>query len=467
MYTFHRHVLVLTWYIQFLATSCSTDTFKDWSQAFGTMLHTVHARDYLSVPVDQAMINAMNGFLRFDPHAQLLDQQGYTKIFEIVEGELCGIGVVIAPKEPADELVTILDVFEGGPADQAGIKAREKIVAIEETPVCELNTDDMVHKLKGKEGSTLSLTLISSKGLPRVVQVKRGMVKNSQYSSYFFNNDQVAYVALRQFSKTTADIIKNALDAAQKRCARGLIIDLRCNGGGAFAAGIHAAELFMEQGATIVSTKDRTGKISQKYTAQGIPLWNRQMPIIILTDGYSASAAEILTGALSVYGATHNLPIFTLGTTTSGKASVQDIIPLPNNCALKLTTALYCLPDNRVIQGEGITPNFEVEQLMPRGEEYTMLSQLFSAEKRFRSMFQPTASNKHHPLEPKKIEDRRLDELEKDNQIHTALSIFAILPLITSSNHQETVTKIRQALHIGPLGSAEKLILETHKKARP
>lgn len=466
MHTFYKATATLFLSIQLLATNSSTDTINAWSQAFGTMLQTVQKRDYLSIPIEEAMVNAMNGFLRFDPHAQLLNEKKYISLFEIVEGELCGIGVVVAPKEPTDELVTILDVFEGGPADLAGIQPHEKIVAIEETPVCELNTDEMVCKLKGKEGSQLNLTLISSKGLPRVVQVKRGIVKNSQCNGYFFKNDQVAYVAIRQFSKTTVDIVKSALQTAQHRHARGLIIDLRCNGGGAFAAGIHVAELFMIPGTTIVSTKDRAGKTTQSYTAQGTPLWNQRMPLIILTDGYSASAAEILTGALSVYGAAQNLPIFTLGTATNGKASVQDIIPLPNNCALKLTTALYCLPDNRIIQGEGITPNFEVERLILRSEEHTMLSQLFSSEKRFKSIFHPTGNGTHTTRARKKLEDRRLEELDQDNQVRTALSIFAILPMISASKHQEIVATIQHIFHLGTLGPAEKLALETHAKAR-
>jgi len=242
------------------------------------------------------------------------------------------------------------------------------------------------------------------------------------------------------FTDTAYKQIELLLKKAQKEQIKGLILDLRNNSGGLLNSAIDIAGLFLKKGSLVALTKDKNGKQLEEYKTRRNPLAKKTLPIFILINNYTASASEILAGSLKIHSnETNDYLVFLVGTKTFGKGSVQEVIPISNNCALKITTCLYFLPDNTTIQARGIEPDFITERTTPPTEQILWFVNNYGREESLDNYIKVTAEGIPLPKEkkekkeaaPKKKENRRYDRakemLQTDNQLHTCISLISML----------------------------------------
>lgn len=412
----------------------SPDTFSRdiarWSQTFGEMLQLVHKKYYLAIDPQEAMIRAMNAFLSFDPHSRVLDPTTYQGLLADVSGEFSGVGVVIAPKKTTDDMLLVIDVVDDGPADRAGIQPQDKILAVDTVSVLDLTTDEVVAKLKGKKGSSVTLTLISGHRGPFNLTITRNIVKDDVATCIVFKDFNILYLSLKTFlAHNIVELTKRALAHAERIKAHGFILDLRDNGGGALHTALETTELFVPEKSLLLTLKDRHVHILETHISKQKPPWKGQFPLIILVNQFTASAAEIMAGILRCTAekmTDRRSQIFIMGTQTSGKASVQDIIPLSNNCALKITSGLYYLPDESIIQGIGIEPDIIIEKALPPSEESKILASLYGNEKNLNNALKVAAPQKQS-REKGAAQKRRIAALAQDTQIHAAIAAATTL----------------------------------------
>jgi carboxyl-terminal processing protease len=362
----------------------------EWSKPLAETFHLVKGEYYQSVDPEKPMLNAMNAFVKsLDPHSTFLDKKAYEDIIQTTKGELCGIGIIVDnTKEADDEFIRIIDTIPAGPADKVGIKAEDKIIEIDGQAVKGMTLEEAIAKLKGKKNTTVQVRILRSdttRHLP--FTITRDIVKEPNALCYFFKDHNIHYLCLNMFTENSFSQVDQLLKKIQNQKSKGLILDLRNNSGGLLDSVVDIAGLFLDKGSLVVITKGRDNKEIERLTTTKDPvLTNRTTPIFILINNYTASAAEILVGCLQVHSdnlSGKNKPhpqVFIVGSKTFGKGSVQKVIPISNDCAIKLTTALYFLPNDTSIQGSGIKPDFEIETKMPPSHETAWFNAMFGRE---------------------------------------------------------------------------------------
>jgi carboxyl-terminal processing protease len=314
-------------------------------------------RDYVS-PVDNKKIveGAIKGLLTtLDPHSGYLDPEYYQDIQVQTKGEFGGLGIEITIK---DGLLVVVAPMEGSPAEKVGVRAGDIIVKIDGKYTKEFSLVDAVKRLRGPKGSPITIS-VSRKGLADlfdVTIVRDNIAVKSVKSRYL--GDGFGYVRISQFMEHTSDDLKAALSSlvaqSEQPELKGLVLDMRNNPGGLLAQAVQVGDLFLKEG-IIVYTDGRVEAQKQKFFAK--PRGTEpEYPIIVLVNGGSASASEIVAGALKDHGRA-----LVLGTQTFGKGSVQTITPLENGGALTLTTALYYTKSGNSIQARGVKPDIEVQ----------------------------------------------------------------------------------------------------------
>jgi carboxyl-terminal processing protease len=314
-------------------------------------------REYVT-PVDdhqllQAAIHGMVSSL--DPYSTLLEGEEYDELKINSSGEYSGVGIELSME---DDQVVVVSPFDGSPAAAAGIRAGDVIVTIDGVPVNTVNLEDTIGRMRGAEGSVVKIG-IAREGTPEplLFSLKRSRVELHSVKSEVLEPGY-GYVRISQFSETTGDEVDAALKSLRKRNGaqlRGLVLDLRNNPGGVLEAAVAVADAFLDRG-VIVSAKGRTPDSKFEMDATpGDALAGA--PIVILINGGSASAAEIVAGALK-----DNRRAKLVGRTTFGKGSVQTVMPLSEDRALKLTTSLYYTPSGVSINHTGIAPDVELER---------------------------------------------------------------------------------------------------------
>lgn len=406
---------------------------------------------------------AINAYVScLDPHSGFLAPKAYAQITQTTAGSFGGIGVVIDnTRQTKDNVLTVIDVIPNGPADQAGVLPLDKIVEIDNQIITGMATEEIIAKLKGKPGSTVELKLLREK-FPDliVVNVTRSLIDEQSSLSFYLPDQQVYYVSLNTFSQNSTKQIEQLLKKAKDHPYKGLILDLRNNSGGLLTSAIDIVGLFLPNGSMVVETKGRDNKKTQEYRTKREPIINNKLPILILTNNYTASAGEILAGCLQLHAkASNELMVFLVGSCTFGKGSVQEIVPVSNNSALKLTVALYYLPGDVSIQGTGIEPDFLVERMLPQTEQMKWFTKSHGREcsienhiatekskalkeKEKKEQDEDTGQSKH-----KKWADRMKDALQKDNQFKSALSLINIFNLVSRISPDSLKTR-DQALDI-------------------
>ena len=310
---------------------------------------------YVEELTDKKLIeSAINGMLiSLDPHFSYLNSDDFKYMNEQTKGKFGGLGIEITME---NGVVKIISPIDDTPAAKAGIKAGDYITDIEGETVIGLTLNDVVNKLRGKIGTKVTITIRRANEKPFEVTLKRDEIKIQSVKSELKNED-ILYVRISSFSEDIDDIIEKAVKDAQKKLKNklaGLVIDVRNNPGGLLDQAVGVSDLFLEKG-EIVSTRSRNEEDTVKYSANAGDI-AKGLPIVVMINEGSASASEILAGALQ----DHHRAII-LGEKSFGKGSVQTVIPLRNNAAMRITTARYYTPSGNSIQAKGIEPDVVVK----------------------------------------------------------------------------------------------------------
>jgi len=311
-------------------------------------------RDYTEEKDSKELIyNAIKGMIsRLDPHSSFLDPNEYKEMKIDTRGVFGGVGIQIGIKH---KILTVIAPIEDTPAWKAGIKSNDKIVKIEKKSTRDMTLDEAVSLMRGPKGKDVTI-YIMREGFekPRAFTIKRDIIKIKSVK-FKKKEDNIGYIRIAQFQKNTSSDLRKALVKIKpkKGDLRGLILDLRNNPGGLLQEAVAVSNFFLKSG-LIVYTKGRGGEQNMVFKADAKGT-QPDYPIIVLVNGGSASASEIVSGALQ----DHKRAVI-LGETTFGKGSVQTIVPLSDGSALRLTTAKYYTPSGRSIQAKGIEPDIVV-----------------------------------------------------------------------------------------------------------
>lgn len=326
---------------------------------------------YVEPVEDKKLITqAISGMLTgLDPHSQYLDADAFKDLQVNTHGEFGGLGIEVGME---DGFVKVISPIEDTPAFRAGIQAGDLIVKLDDTPVKGMTLSDAVKRMRGKPKTQITLT-IARKGetKPLVITLTREVIKVQSVKSKMIEPGY-AYVRLTQFQEDTAGKLVEHLNRLWKQGpVKGLVLDLRNDPGGLLHGAIGVSAAFLPPNVLVTSTDGRTEDAKRKYNAspedylrgsrtdflKDLPPGAKTVPMVVLVNGGSASASEIVAGALQ----DHKRAVV-MGTQTFGKGSVQTILPLANNTAIKLTTARYYTPSGRSIQAKGIVPDIVVEE---------------------------------------------------------------------------------------------------------
>jgi carboxyl-terminal processing protease len=326
---------------------------------FGEVLERVRS-DYVEKPDDSKLIEAaINGMLSaLDPHSAYLNPKHFRDMQVQTRGEFGGLGIEVTME---NGVVKVVSPIEDTPAAKAGLMSGDLITALDKEQIQGLTLQEAVEKMRGPVNSPITLTIVR-KGVedPFDVKVTRDVIHINPVK-YNAEGDDVGYIRITTFNEQTTANLQKALDDLKKQLGpklKGYVIDLRNNPGGLLDQAISVSDAFLDQGA-IVLTRGRNLEETQRSNARSGDLTDGKQ-LIVLINGGSASASEIVAGALQDH---HRATI--LGTRSFGKGSVQTIIPLGSNGALRLTTARYYTPSGRSIQAKGIEPEVVVEEELP------------------------------------------------------------------------------------------------------
>ncbi|HAK36734.1 MAG TPA: peptidase S41 [Nitrospina sp.] len=307
-------------------------------------------------PVDSKTLieGAIKGMVKaLDPHTSYMPPEAFRDMQVETSGKFGGLGIEISIR---DGILTVVSPIEDTPAFNAGIQAGDKIIKIEEESTMDMTLTEAVSLLRGEIGSAVNITVFRE-GLdaPLLVKIVRDIIKVQSVKKKVYN-DTIGYVKIRNFAKTTSNDLDKALAYLDKEGITKLILDVRNNPGGLLNQAVEVSDRFLANENLIVYTKGRTEDQNMRFTTHD-KFKPVNYPMIILVNGGSASASEIVAGALQDLGRA-----VILGTPTFGKGSVQTIIPLSDGSALRLTTARYFTPSGKVIQENGIVPDIVVER---------------------------------------------------------------------------------------------------------
>jgi len=342
------------------AKAASSDTYRQLN-LFGDVFERVRA-DYVEKPDDGKLVeSAINGMLAgLDPHSSYMDPKSFRDMQVQTRGEFGGLGIEVTME---DGLVKVVAPIDDTPAAKAGVMANDIITKLDDEQVQGLTLNQAVEKMRGPVNTKIKLTIMrKGQDKPIEVSIVRDVIRVKSVRSHPEGED-IGYIRITQFNEQTTDGLKKAISdlttqlGAEK--VKGFVIDLRNNPGGLLDQAISVSDAFLEKG-EIVSTRGRNAEETQRFNARPGDL-TKGKPLIVLINGGSASASEIVAGALQ----DHKRATL-VGTRSFGKGSVQTIIPLgAGNGALRLTTARYFTPSGRSIQAKGITPDIEVLQDVP------------------------------------------------------------------------------------------------------
>ncbi|HEV8532201.1 MAG TPA: S41 family peptidase [Methylomirabilota bacterium] len=329
---------------------------------FTEVLSIIQSQYVDEVPPKDLVYSAIKGTLRgLDAHSSFLDPDMYREMGVETTGQFGGLGIEITLK---DDILTVVAPIEGTPAFRAGILPGDRIVKIEGMSTKDMQLSDAVKRMRGKPGSKIVISIVRE-GLtePKDYSITRELIQVQSVKTGELEPG-IEYIRLRQFQEKTGQDVEGALEKYNKgKKIQGLVLDLRNNPGGLLTSSVEVTEKFLESGKLVVYTEGRVRNQNMRFQAAGKRIWS-DFPIIVLVNQGSASASEIVAGALQDWGRA-----VVLGTQSFGKGSVQTIIPLSDGSGLRLTTAKYFTPKGRSIHGKGITPDIIVEMPKPAAGE--------------------------------------------------------------------------------------------------
>lgn len=322
-------------------------------EIFARVMHFIDENYVDSVDSKELIIGAVRGMLHtLDPHSAYMPPKLYKDFKEDTSGHFGGVGIEVGYYE---KMLTVIAPIEDGPAFKAGVLARDKIYKIDNKLTKEMSVPDATALLKGKPGTKVTLTLKrpgSTKNV--VVNITRSVIRVSTVKSTMFHDD-TGYIRITSFGDQTANDAEKAIEKLQENKAiKGLVLDLRGNPGGLLEQAIKLSNLFIDEGPIVYTIGRDKSKKEVESAQRGRRI--SKLPLVVLVDGSSASASEIVAGALQDYRRA-----VIAGQKTFGKGSVQSVIPLNNDAGLKLTIARYYTPSGRSIQATGIEPDVPLD----------------------------------------------------------------------------------------------------------
>ena len=344
---------------RYSAQSIPLEDIRSLSEVFGKI-----KQNYVEEVEDKELLeNAIRGLLSgLDPHSAYLDKKAFTDLREGTSGEFGGLGIVVGMEEG---FVKVISPIDDTPAEKAGVKSGDLIIRLDDRNVKGMSLEDAVKIMRGKPKTDILLTIVrEGVDKPLKITITRAIIKVQSVRSKTLEKG-FGYIRVSAFQERTGSDLRKAISKLKKennKKLKGLVLDLRNNPGGLLTAAVEVSDAFLESG-VVVSIKGRDKSNTMTHSAKGMDLLN-EAPIVVLINGGSASASEIVAGALQ----DHKRAII-MGTQSFGKASVQTVVPLGNGSGLKLTTARYYTPAGTSIQAKGITPDIVLDDLKVSNKE--------------------------------------------------------------------------------------------------
>ncbi len=382
--------------------SSSDEEKYKYLDLFGQVFDRVRS-SYVEEVTDQELIEkAIDGMLSgLDPHSGFMNEEVFQEMQMDTEGKFGGLGIEITMEEG---FVKVIAPIEDTPAYDAGVLAGDYIIQIDETPVFGLTLNEAVELMRGTKGEPIVITISRANTEPFEIEIIRDYIKIRSVKSEVLNN--IGYLRITSFNEQTESGLLNAIKKIEKENKiKGYVLDVRSNPGGLLTQAVKVTDIFLERG-EIVSTRGRDKKDIRRYRAKKSDRTNGK-PLVVIIDGGSASASEIVAGALQ----DHKRAII-IGTQSFGKGSVQTIIPFQvsnsdNLTGIRLTTARYYTPSGESIQGKGIVPDIIIEQGEFESFDY----------KRFSESDLKDSLDKNNEEDVEENEDNELSEFEKRLEI--------------------------------------------------
>jgi len=382
--------------------SSSDEEKYKYLDLFGQVFDRVRS-SYVEEVTDQELIEkAIDGMLSgLDPHSGFMNEEVFQEMQMDTEGKFGGLGIEITMEEG---FVKVIAPIEDTPAYDAGVLAGDYIIQIDETPVFGLTLNEAVELMRGKKGEPIVITISRANTEPFEIEIIRDYIKIRSVKSEVLNN--IGYLRITSFNEQTESGLLNAIKKIeQENKIKGYVLDVRSNPGGLLTQAVKVTDIFLERG-EIVSTRGRDKKDIRRYRAKKSDRTNGK-PLVVIIDGGSASASEIVAGALQ----DHKRAII-IGTQSFGKGSVQTIIPFQvsnsdNLTGIRLTTARYYTPSGESIQGKGIVPDIIIEQGEFESFDY----------KRFSESDLKDSLDKNNEEDVEENEENELSEFEKRLEI--------------------------------------------------
>lgn len=412
--------------------SVREDTYKNL-EVFSNVLMLLQEHYVDEIDPEAVISGAINGMLSsLDPHSSYLVPEDFKELQEETHGSFSGIGIEITIR---DGILTIVSPIEDTPAYHAGLQAGDQIIMIGEEPTKNMSLMDAVKKLRGIEGTSVTISIYRAdwQELKDFTIVRAEIPLHSVKSLSL--EPGLLYIRISNFQANTTDELLDALrDYGKNESISGLILDLRNNPGGLLDQSVKVADIFLE-GGMIVSTKGRNQEQNMVFEAHADD-FSYKFPIIVLVNGGSASASEIVAGALQ----DHHRAII-LGTETFGKGSVQTIIPMPDGAGLRLTTARYYTPSGDSIQAKGIKPDISVPFEQPDDDQDKDVQ---NGRKRIRERDLPN----HMENDGQKKEDQQVDQSEDQKEEETAAETPEEKERLDLEKRLQNDNQLRTALYI-------------------
>lgn len=317
---------------------------------FTRVLATIEKYYVDDIKIDDIIKKSIEGLLtNLDAHSSYLDEKHFKDLKIQTDGEFGGLGITVGQRDGA---LTVIAPMEGTPADKAGVKAGDIILKINKQSTLNMTIDEAVNIMRGKPNTSIELTLVrEGENKPLTISIVRDIIKIESVYSKIIENENILYVRVVNFDKNIVGDVQEAIN--KHKNVKGIVLDLRNNPGGLLNQAVGLVDIFVDEG-IIVSQKGRVESENAEYKATKSGS-NTKLPLVVLVNGGSASASEIVSGALQ----DHKRAII-IGEKTFGKGSVQAVLPVVDNEAIRLTIARYYLPSGRTIQAEGVTPDITV-----------------------------------------------------------------------------------------------------------
>jgi len=403
-------LVVLTLSLGGTVASKGTDTGATYEQLrlFTEVLSIVQNQYVDEVAPKELIYSAIKGTLRgLDPHSSFLDPESYREMQVETSGSFGGLGIEITLR---DDILTVVSPIEGTPAYRAGLQAADRIVKIDGLATKDMQLADAVKKMRGKPGTKVTISVVREGWTePKDFEIQREQIRVHSVRTQDLGGG-IGYVKLRQFQEQTAHDLDQVLEKFAKDGVKAIVLDLRNNPGGLLTSAVEVTEKFVEDGKLVVYTEGRVRNQNMRFSAHAKKAYNA-IPMVVLVNQGSASASEIVAGALQDYGRA-----IVVGVQTFGKGSVQTIIPLSDGSGLRLTTAKYFTPKGRSIHGKGITPDIVVE--VPKD---------------------PNGKPPQPSLDP-------AEEMKKDVQLQRALDVIKTMRIIEQKRPDASQAQAQPAL---------------------